>query len=243
MPNIFISGTDTGVGKTVISSGLVRLARKHGINCVGIKPVETGCPVKDGMLDPVDGRVLWEAGYRSFSLDDCAPYRFAMPASPFRAAAVEDSNLSVSDIVEHVLTVSEDTEMVVVEGAGGLMAPVEDQKMMIDVIQELQFPTILVARMTLGTINHTVLSVEALHKREIPIKGIVLCATQGISGPEEDYTAGDLSRILPEIPIVRFPFVKNATSNLDDIAEAMTLNWPGAFIKEIIGLQDYSPPR
>mgnify|MGYP003591359476 CR=1 FL=1 len=149
MSNIFISGTDTGVGKTLISSGLVRLARKRGINCVGIKPVETGCPIKDGMLEPIDGRILWEAGDRSFSLDECAPYRFAMPASPFRAAAMEDSNLRVSDIVEHVLAVSEDATMTVVEGAGGLMAPVEDHKMMIDIIEQLRFPTILVARISL----------------------------------------------------------------------------------------------
>lgn len=236
MSNIFISGTDTGVGKTLISSGLVRLARKRGINCVGIKPVETGCPIKDGMLEPIDGRILWEAGDRSFSLDECAPYRFAMPASPFRAAAMEDSNLRVSDIVEHVLAVSEDATMTVVEGAGGLMAPVEDHKMMIDIIEQLRFPTILVARMALGTINHTVLSVEALQKRKIPIKGIVLSVSQEFSGPEEEYTPGDLARIVPDIPIVKFPFLKQA-HNIDPevLSEAMERNWPESFTLGLLG--------
>lgn len=236
MSNIFISGTDTGVGKTLISSGLVRLARKRGINCVGIKPVETGCPIKDGMLEPIDGRILWEAGDRSFSLDECAPYRFAMPASPFRAAAMEDSNLRVSDIVEHVLAVSEDATMTVVEGAGGLMAPVEDHKMMIDIIEQLRFPTILVARMALGTINHTVLSVEALQKRKIPIKGIVLSVSQEFSGPEEEYTPGDLARIVPDIPIVKLPFLKQA-HNIDPevLSEAMERNWPESFTLGLLG--------
>lgn len=236
MSNIFISGTDTGVGKTLISSGLVRLARTRGINCVGIKPVETGCPIKDGMLEPIDGRILWEAGDRSFSLDECAPYRFAMPASPFRAAAMEDSNLRVSDIVEHVLAVSEDATMTVVEGAGGLMAPVEDHKMMIDIIEQLRFPTILVARMALGTINHTVLSVEALQKRKIPIKGIVLSVSQEFSGPEEEYTPGDLARIVPDIPIVKFPFLKQA-HNIDPevLSEAMERNWPESFTLGLLG--------
>ena len=236
MSNIFISGTDTGVGKTLISSGLVRLARKRGINCVGIKPVETGCPIKDGMLEPIDGRILWEAGDRSISLDECAPYRFAMPASPFRAAAMEDSNLRVSDIVEHVLAVSEDATMTVVEGAGGLMAPVEDHKMMIDIIEQLRFPTILVARMALGTINHTVLSVEALQKRKIPIKGIVLSVSQEFSGPEEEYTPGDLARIVPDIPIVKFPFLKQA-HNIDPevLSEAMERNWPESFTLGLLG--------
>ena len=236
MSNIFISGTDTGVGKTLISSGLVRLARKRGINCVGIKPVETGCPIKDGMLEPIDGRILWEAGDRSFSLDECAPYRFAMPASPFRAAAMEDSNLRVSDIVEHVLAVSEDATMTVVEGAGGLMAPVEDHKMMIDIIEQLRFPTILVARMALGTINHTVLSVEALQKRKIPIKGIVLSVSQEFSGPEEEYTPGDLARIVPDIPIVKFPFLKQAHNiDLEVLSEAMERNWPESFTLGLLG--------
>lgn len=236
MSNIFISGTDTGVGKTLISSGLVRLARTRGISCVGIKPVETGCPIKDGMLEPIDGRILWEAGDRSFSLDECAPYRFAMPASPFRAAAMEDSNLRVSDIVEHVLAVSEDATMTVVEGAGGLMAPVEDHKMMIDIIEQLRFPTILVARMALGTINHTVLSVEALQKRKIPIKGIVLSVSQEFSGPEEEYTPGDLARIVPDIPIVKFPFLKQA-HNIDPevLSEAMERNWPESFTLGLLG--------
>ncbi len=224
------------MGKTLISSGLVRLARKRGINCVGIKPVETGCPIKDGMLEPIDGRILWEAGDRSFSLDECAPYRFAMPASPFRAAAMEDSNLRVSDIVEHVLAVSEDATMTVVEGAGGLMAPVEDHKMMIDIIEQLRFPTILVARMALGTINHTVLSVEALQKRKIPIKGIVLSVSQEFSGPEEEYTPGDLARIVPDIPIVKFPFLKQA-HNIDPevLSEAMERNWPESFTLGLLG--------
>lgn len=224
------------MGKTLISSGLVRLARKRGINCVGIKPVETGCPIKDGMLEPIDGRILWEAGDRSFSLDECAPYRFAMPASPFRAAAMEDSNLRVSDIVEHVLAVSEDATMTVVEGAGGLMAPVEDHKMMIDIIEQLRFPTVLVARMALGTINHTVLSVEALQKRKIPIKGIVLSVSQEFSGPEEEYTPGDLARIVPDIPIVKFPFLKQAHNiDLEVLSEAMERNWPESFTLGLLG--------
>lgn len=237
MSDLFISGTDTGVGKTLICSGLVRLARQRGMNCIGIKPIETGCPVRNGMLEPMDGRILWEASDKAVSLDECAPYRFALPAAPFRAAAVEDSSLKVSDIVEHILAVSEDADISIVEGAGGLMTPVEERKMMIDIIKDLQFPTILVARMSLGTINHTVLSVEALQKRDIPIKGIILSCSQQISGPEEEYTPADLSRVVDKIPIVKFPFVSNAgMATPDEVATTMTRHWPESFIREIFGV-------
>mgnify|MGYP000855927060 FL=1 len=235
MPGIFISGSDTGVGKTLISAGLVRLARKRGINCVGIKPVETGCPVKNGMLEPLDGRILWEAGDKAFSLDECAPYRFNMPAAPFRAAAMEDSNLNASDIVEHILTVSDGAEMSVVEGAGGLMTPVDDKKSMIDIIADLQYPTLLVARLALGTINHSILSIEALQSRNIDVKGVVLSASSREQGPEEEYTPGDLERILRDIPVVVFPFLEDtAEINPDRIAESMIANWTGSFIDHLL---------
>lgn len=236
MTGLFICGTDTGVGKTIISSGLIRLARRRGVNCVGIKPVETGCSIEKGVLEPIDGAMLWEASDKTLSLDECAPYRFAMPAAPFRAAAMEDSNLRISDIVEHILTVAEDVDMVIVEGAGGLMTPVEERKLMIDIISDLQFPTLLVARLTLGTINHTVLSIEALRNRNIPVKGIVLSSSQRTCGPEEEYTPGDLSRIISGIPVAILPFMEDVGRvNLEKIASAMTKSWPESFIETIFG--------
>ncbi len=237
MTGLFISGTDTGVGKTIVSSGLTRYARRLGINCVGIKPVETGCPVKNGLLETVDGRILWEAGDKVLSLDECAPYRFTMPAAPFRAAAMEDSSLSVADIVEHILTVSEDADLVIVEGAGGLMTPVEDKKLMIDIINDLKFPTLLVGRLALGTINHSILSIEALQNRQIPVKGLALCSSQKMSGPEEEYTPGDLARIVHGIPIVVLPFLEDDDqANSEKIADAMSMNWPKSFMDSLLGM-------
>lgn len=234
MPGIFIAGTDTGVGKTVVSSGLIKLARKRGINCVGVKPVETGCPIASGMLQPIDGKILWEAGERAFSLDDCAPYRFALPAAPYRSAAMENRNLKVADIVEHILALAEDAEMLIVEGAGGLMTPVEEAKSMIDIIFDLKFPTILVAKMSLGTINHSLLSVEALEKRGIKLKALILSSTNQNPGPEEEYTPKDLSCILRDIPVAVLPFIENAGNSAPSkVAELMAENWPDSFVDQI----------
>jgi dethiobiotin synthetase len=143
---LFITGTDTGVGKTIIAAGIVRLARKAGLRCVAIKPVETGCGLRSGVLYPEDGALLVRASGGDIDLDECVPVRFSIPASPARAAAMEGSHIFLSDLVEHARALAERAELVVVEGAGGLMVPIENKLMMIDLIQRLEFPVILVAR-------------------------------------------------------------------------------------------------
>jgi dethiobiotin synthetase len=202
---LFITGTDTGVGKTLVTAGLVRYARKLGIGCVAVKPVETGCVIRAGSLFPEDGAFLRQASGEALSLDECAPYRFSIPASPARAAAMEGSRLFVSDLVEHVLTVSDSHDLVVVEGAGGLMVPIEEKLMMIDLVERLGYPVVLVAKSGLGTINHTLLSVEALRQREIDIAGIVLSSLDQDSGPEEPFTPRDIARLVKDVPVPVLP--------------------------------------
>jgi len=219
---LFIAGTDTGVGKTFVAAGLVRLARNQGLRAVAVKPVETGCPLRDGMLYPEDGVFLREASQDAISLDACVPFRFSLPASPARAAAMEGKHLSVPAIVEHVRTLAEEADLVVVEAAGGLMVPVQERLMMIDLAERLGYPTILVGRTRLGTINHTLLSVNLLTQREIPIAGIVLCRTEPASGPEELYTPADIARLVDGIPVVELPHLEPDTArDIDAIAEAL----------------------
>lgn len=204
---IFITGTDTGVGKTLVAAGLVRLALGRGLTVKALKPIETGCPVRSGMLFPEDGAFLVEASEHRVSLDECTPFRFSLPASPYRAAALEGKRLLAADLVEHILAAGESADLVVVEGAGGLMVPIDDTFMMIDLIERLQYPAILVARTALGTINHTLLSIEALKRRNITVNGIVLSKVIQNSGPEEEFTCSDVGRLVEDIPVVVLPFM------------------------------------
>jgi len=204
---LFITGTDTGVGKTVMAAGLTRLARKHGIRALAVKPVETGCVLREGILYPEDGALLREAAERELTLDECAALRFTLPSSPARAAAAEGREISVSEIEHHLHGIATRADLMVVEGAGGLMVPLREGIMMIDLIERLGYPTLIVARTRLGTINHTLLSVHALRSRSVTIAGIVLSASGSDIGPEEAYTPSDLARLAGDIPVVVLPHV------------------------------------
>jgi dethiobiotin synthetase len=233
---LFVTGTDTGVGKTVISTSLVRLARRRGVNAVGIKPVETGCDWKAGVLHPEDGALLTAASDNEISLDEVTPFRFSLPASPARAAAMEGRKLMLADIVAHISAIAESAEMVIVEGAGGLMVPIQENLMMIDMVERLGFPVVLVARMRIGTINHTLLSVSALEARSLGIAGIVLSCSSREFGPEEEHTAGDIARLVKHIPVAVTPFLdENVLAHPDSIADAIQASWPKEFLSRLLG--------
>jgi len=237
LKGIFVTGTDTGVGKTLFAAGLVRLALSRGVAVKVLKPVETGCLIRSGMLFPEDGAFLVEASGNRVSLDECTPFRFSLPASPYRAAALEGKRLFASDLVEHVLTAAETADLTVVEGAGGLMAPIDDNFMMIDLIERLGYPVILVARTRLGTINHTLLSVEALDRRGIKLVGIVLSQSTPDRGPEEEYTLGDVERFVGDIPVVVLPYVSaDCARDSARIAEILSAAVPKALLDRWVGL-------
>ena len=99
---IFVTGTDTGVGKTIVSAGLVRLARRRGLRAIAIKPVETGCTIRSGILWPEDGVYLRKASENKVNLEECVPFRFSLPASPYRASIMDGKDLSISEIERHV---------------------------------------------------------------------------------------------------------------------------------------------
>jgi len=235
---LFIAGTDTGVGKTTVAAGLVRLARDRGIRCVAVKPIETGCLVREGILYPEDGAFLQLAAQGDLTLDQCVPLRFSLPASPARAAAMEGRILKLSDIEEHVRTIVEDADLTIVEAAGGLMVPIQERLMMIDLIERLGYPTLLVGRTKLGTMNHTLLSLEALEHRGIKTAGIALSCTELGPGPEEEFTSGDLAKLVKDITVVVLPHLEGDTGkNPEKIANKISAIWPPDFVAKCLGEQ------
>ncbi|MHB8204225.1 MAG: dethiobiotin synthase [Desulfomonilaceae bacterium] len=231
MNGIFVTGTDTGVGKSVITAGLTSLLRKRGVDCVALKPVETGCKLNHGELFPEDGHFLWRASQESISIDDVTPFRFSLPASPYRAAALQDSRLRISDIIEHIRAIEEAHDLVIVEGAGGLFAPIEEHLTFVDLTKELGFPVVLVARLKLGTINHTMLSIEALTRRNLNILSVVLSKCDRDEGPEEKYTPNDIKRMIGSIPFFQFPFLDGSVS--DNPQEI------GAMMEKVLGKESF----
>jgi dethiobiotin synthetase len=224
---LFIAGTDTGVGKSIVAAGLVSLARLEGIEAIGVKPVETGCRIESGVLWPEDGALLQAAGGDAFTLDECAPFRFRLPASPYRAARAEGTSLNLGRMEAHIKFLALAVDLTIVEGAGGLMVPLTEDSLMIDLVRKLGYPVILVARTSLGTVNHTLLSVEALKSRGLAVGGIVLSGSSRKVGEEEEFTPSDISRFIGEIPLVGLPYLtKKQRSSPKTIAEQMRRAWP-----------------
>jgi len=156
---IFVTGTDTGIGKTVVSSLLTK-----GLDATYWKPIQAG----------LEEETDTEFVRRTTGIPDkqIVPerYRLQTPMSPHGAAKIDDVNIEMSDFS----LPDYETDHLVVEGAGGLMVPFNDNQMIIDLIKELTLPVVLVARSSLGTLNHTFLSLEALRRRDIPILGVVM---------------------------------------------------------------------
>jgi dethiobiotin synthetase len=174
---LFVTGTDTGVGKTFIAGGLLRLLRDKGIDAVPMKPVQTGASEKKGRLFSTDLRYcLALAGISPTAKGEqtMCPYCFPLESSPRLAAKRAGAEIDVSRIVDCFNALAEKHEAVIVEGAGGVLVPIDDTRTMLDVMAALALPVILVARSGLGTINHTLLSAQALKSNGVKVLGVIL---------------------------------------------------------------------
>jgi len=170
---IFITGTDTGVGKTIVSAALARLLRDRGVNVGVMKPVTSGCREADGRLVSEDAELLaWAAGV---NLDDeCAPYCLRAPIAPSVAATREGVRIDFSRIREAYRRLAERHDFVIVEGAGGLMVPLSGGLLVADLVLALQLPLLVVTRPNLGTINHTVLTCFTAKQLGIRLRGVIV---------------------------------------------------------------------
>jgi dethiobiotin synthetase len=171
---IFITGTDTGVGKTFVGAGLVAALRELGIDVGVMKPAETGCMLRKGVLVPRDAQKLMKAGGVNDPLDLVNPYRFRDPLAPASAASRERKKIEIKRIVSAFHMLARKHACMVVEGAGGIMVPLTSSQQYLDLAMVLNLPVLVVARPGLGTINHTLLTVMALRSRGLRIAGIVI---------------------------------------------------------------------
>ena len=170
---IFITGTDTGVGKTYVASRIAEELRCRGIDAGVMKPVETGCKKVLGELHPSDALALMNAAGVSDSLSHVNPYRFSRPLAPLVAAGLERKRIDPGRIRKAFEALSQRHEFLIVEGAGGILVPLTERYCYLDLAGDLDLPVVIVARPGLGTINHTLLTIRALRERKAKISGVV----------------------------------------------------------------------
>ncbi len=171
---IFITGTDTGVGKTLAAAAIARLLRNRGVDVGVMKPVTSGCIERDGNRISEDAELLaWGAGCDPAD-PDIAPYLLKEPMAPSVAAAMEGNRIDFGRLRDAYEQLAARHEFMIVEGAGGLMVPLAGGLMVADLIGRLALPAMVIARPALGTVNHTVLTCFAAKQLGIEVKGVII---------------------------------------------------------------------
>jgi dethiobiotin synthetase len=193
MRGLFITATDTGAGKTFVAAMIARALRVQG-NVVRVcKPVATGADWIDGRWLSEDTRILAEAtGDEEY--DQITPWAFPTPAAPPVAARMAEVQLRLDELVAAVRRRATPGTLVLVEGIGGLLCPLTDRETVADMAAELGLPLLVVARRSLGTLNHTLLTLEAAHVRRLRVAGVVVCETNPVTGPAEETNVEELRR-------------------------------------------------
>lgn len=192
---LFVAGTDTGVGKTTVAVALCRLLRAQGRTVGVFKPVETGCADLDR---PLDALALATAADCAAALDTICPYRFAEPLAPAIAAERAGTTIDLALLDARLAELRQGHDVVVVEGAGGLLVPFAADMLTVDWIADRQLPVLLVGRLGLGTINHTLLSARLLRDRGVELLATVLSATERAESVAAQTNASVLGRY-PEV--------------------------------------------
>lgn len=172
----FVTGTDTGVGKTLVACAIAASLRKRGMNVAARKPIETGV----GPEGPADARALREAAGSRAPLDLICSVALALPAAPSVAAADAGHDISLEHVLASLRAAIGAHAFTVVEGAGGLLVPIAAGYTMADLARDLALPLLVVARARLGTLNHTHLTLEAARARGLRVAGVVISHGDGV---------------------------------------------------------------
>jgi dethiobiotin synthetase len=205
MRTLFVTGTDTGVGKTTVSVGLLGAWRRRQLRLAALKPAETGCMPKHGeSLWPEDaGRLRAAAGLLDTPIALVCPNRYALPAAPSVAARREQRPFDLHAVLRARDTMIQSSpDLLVIEGAGGLLVPYGHGATAVDLALALgPLSMLIVARAGLGTINHTALTIAECRRRDLRVAGVVLNRAHAASDPSEADNAAEI-HALTGVPVL-----------------------------------------
>jgi dethiobiotin synthetase len=173
MTSLFVTGTDTDVGKTFISAALIGLLKKKGLRVAAMKPIASGCDTTEVGLRNDDALKLIQYANVDLPYDIINPYAFQAAIAPHIAAQQNNINIDLNKIKQNFELIQQQSDAVVVEGAGGWLVPINNTQTMADLAKILNLPIILVVGIRLGCINHALLTVEAIKQSGLPLMGWV----------------------------------------------------------------------
>lgn len=202
---LFVTGTDTDVGKTVVTAGLAAVMQSLGYKSGVYKPFQSGAEEKNGFLISPD---LSYVKKLDFYIETLCTYLLKAPTAPYIAAELENVNINLSAVAREYQSLKQTCDVVLVEGAGGLLVPVTKDALMIDAAKMLDLPLLIVARPNLGTINHTLLTINQAKIAGLDIAGVVInrypqdtddIAIKTAPRLIEEYTDVNILGIIPDI--------------------------------------------
>ncbi|WP_169972760.1 dethiobiotin synthase [Tautonia rosea] len=229
---LLVTGTDTGVGKTRVSSAIVATLVAQGERVGALKPVASGADRVEGHLRWDDTERLIAALGRDVPRDRVTPITFEAPLAPPVAARLAGEPLGFDHVLEATRKAIAwwagpgQAELLIVEGVGGLLCPIAEGATLADLAVALDYPLLIVARRGLGTINHTILTVEAARSRGLRVAGVVLNGSEPTADPlVEETNPIELSKWLGEVPLLaELPHGSDLTALLGGRPD---LNWKG----------------
>jgi dethiobiotin synthetase len=198
----FVTGTDTGVGKTVVSGALLRAARMEGLTACGMKPLETGCRKEGGVLIPADGLFLKNVSESTEPMEHVAPCCFEFPLAPMVAAEMEGVDISLKRLRSEFEYLSGRYDAVIVEGIGGLLVPIKKDYFVSDLARDFGLPLIVVVAPFLGAINHTLLTLEHAGRAGLKVAGVVINSPRPSEGSLAEETNPDVIGKLAPAPVI-----------------------------------------
>ena len=191
--SLFITGTDTGVGKTHTAVQLLHLLRAAGTSCAGMKPICCG--------DRRDAELLLAAGSESLTIDEINPVWLQTPAAPIVGSFVEKANIDIEQILAAFRALEDRVEHVIVEGVGGWMVPIRPDYFTSDLAAEMKLPVLVVTQNRLGCLNHTALTVRSVADYNLPCLGVVLNGVP-VPGDIAALTNADILKRILNVPLL-----------------------------------------
>ncbi|MBN1764737.1 MAG: dethiobiotin synthase [Sedimentisphaerales bacterium] len=228
---LFVTGTDTGVGKTLVAGAIAHQLAGEGMKVGVFKPVATGCRLEREGLVSRDAEFLAHCCDSRFSLDEINPIRYKQPLAPSVAAEMSQREIDWDKLQIAYQNISKGSDVTIVEGIGGVMVPLARDYMVADLIKDMGLPVLIVARNSLGTINHTLMTVELCRNKGIKIAGVIInqyitdsCDTSEETNPR---IISEISRIrvICVIPYDKISCVEEGRLGREVISAVSVVNW------------------
>ncbi len=224
MKGIFITGTDTGVGKTIIAAAVARALRVKGLNVGVMKPIETGCKKEGDVLIPSDGEFLKYISDSDTPLNEITPFCYETPVAPSVAADIEGRQVNIDALLELFSKRLQAHDFLVVEGVGGLKVPIRDDFFVSDLIRLMKLPVVVVAMNKLGVINHTFLTIQMAQAEELNIKGLIINDLRKKDDISVETNIAVIKRLIGVPLLGVFPYLKDMTKENIERAGIESLN-------------------